>query len=314
MKTKRIVAVLLTASLAIMSIGCSNNSNKATETSNTKKEVKESSRASKEEVGQIILKGSSTLAPVINEISKKFTDENKAWDKVNDKYGNEEIDLAVTGGGSGAGVKSMIDGSAAFGLVSRPVTEDEKSKIKDYKEFNLGMDALTVSVNPENEICKYKNDFTTEELRKIFSGEYKYWDEVNENLSHDEIVLVTRDIGGGAHKVFQKKVMGDKDVSENVIQAPSMGALVTKIIENKNAIGYASFGVVNQNEGKITPLKVDGVEPTAENIQSGDYKISRPLLVISSGDLNDAQKALIDEFTSEEGMEIVKKLGFVPAK
>ncbi len=92
--------------------------------------------------------------------------------------------------------------------------------------------------------------------------------------------MVIRDLGGGAHGVFQKSIMGDTDVREDAIQAPSMGALVTKVIENKDAIGYASFGMVNQNEGKLIPLKVDGVEPTKENIVNGSYKISRPLIVV----------------------------------
>jgi len=266
---------------------------------------------SKIEAESLLLKGSSTLAPVVTKMTETFKTENKTWDKVDAKFDATEIDIAISGGGSGTGVKSAIDGSSSFGLVSRPVSDDEKSKIEDYKEFKLGTDALTISVNPENKLYEVQESISTDELRKIFSGEHKYWDEVNSKLDHEEIVLVTRDLGGGAHKVFAKKVMGDTEVSSNVIQAPSMGALVTKIIENKNAIGYASFGVVNQNLGKVSPLSIDGVEPTAENIISGDYKISRPLLVICKGEMTDAQNAFVKYMTSEDGMKIVSELGFV---
>ncbi|MTI66948.1 MAG: phosphate ABC transporter substrate-binding protein [Firmicutes bacterium] len=302
---KKSLSLLLVLSLlaSLLFVGCKKTNNEETK-ENEEKVATES----------ILFKGSSTLAPVITKLTENFTKEYKTWDKVDSKFASEEIDIAISGGGSGAGVKSAIDKSSSFGMASRPVSDEEKGKIDGYKEFKLGTDALTVSVNPENKLYEVKKSITTEELRKIFSGEYKYWDEVSDKLDHEKIVLVTRDLGGGAHKVFNKKVMGDVEVSENVIQSPSMGALVTKIIENKNAIGYASFGVVNQNKGKVMPLNIDGIEPTAENIISGDYKISRPLLVITGGELSECEKALIDYITSEKGMKVVKELGFVAEK
>jgi len=316
MKKKKLLALFMAISIATLAVGCSKNNEDANKdaTNSTNVESNESSQK-KEEVGQIILSGSSTLAPVMNEAIIKFTETNKTWNTINEKYGDEDIDIVVSEGGSGAGIKALLDDTANFGLVSRPVTDEEKSKMENYNEFNLGTDALTISINPENKLLDYKKDgLTTEELSKIFSGEFKFWDEVDSNLPHEEIVVVTRDISGGAHQVFQEKVMGDKEVSKDVIQAPSMGALVTKIIENKNAIGYASFGVVNQNEGKVIPLNIDGIEPTASNILSGDYKISRPLLVIVKGELSEAEKGFIDMCTSADGMKIVEDLGFVPAK
>lgn len=88
--------------------------------------------------------------------------------------------------------------------------------------------------------------------------------------------------------------MGEKEVKADAIQAASMGALVSKVIENEYAIGYASYGVANQNDGKISKLKVDGVEANAKNILSGDYKIQRPLLILGSGDPTAEQQAFID--------------------
>ena len=56
--------------------------------------------------------------------------------------------------------------------------------------------------------------------------------------------------------------MGDTEVKSDAIQASSMGELVQDIIDNPYAIGYASFGVANQNAGKVVTMKVNGVEPT----------------------------------------------------
>ena len=262
---------------------------------------------------QMTFNGSSTLAPVISAIATDFIEGNTTWDKIDSKFPAENIAIYVSAGGSGAGVKSVIEDTSDFGMLAREVKSEEKEKIGDMKEFVLGIDALTISINPENPLVKLKDSLSTEEIMKIFSGEYKYWDELDSSLEHKEIVVIIRDLGGGAHEVFQKSIMGDAQVREDAIQSPSMGALVTKIIENKDAIGYASFGMVNQNEGKLIPLKVDGIEPTEENIVNGSYKVSRPLIAIKRGALTAEQQAFMDFVLSSEGRVIIEKMGFVPA-
>ena len=263
---------------------------------------------------EITFNGSSTLAPVMSALATEFIEEHVTWDNVDPDFPEKNISIYVSAGGSGAGVKAALEGTSDFGMLARQIKDEEKEKLGDMEEFTLGIDALTISINPENPLNEIKDELSSEEIEKIFSGEYKYWDEVDSSLEHKEIVVVIRDLGGGAHGVFQESIMGDTDVREDAIQSPSMGALVTKIIENKDAIGYASFGMVNQNEGKLIPLRVDGVEPTVENIISGSYKISRPLIVVKKGSLTKEENAFMDMVTSEKGSEIIEEMGFVPAK
>lgn len=262
---------------------------------------------------EINFKGSSTLAPVISKLADSFREDYQTWNKVNEDFSEEDIEVFISAGGSGAGVKSVIDGVSDFGMVSREVAESEKESIEEYKEFKLGVDALTVSIHPENKLNQLKDSLTTEEIKNIFSGEYKYWDDLDSELPHKEIVVVTRDLAGGAHKVFQKKIMGEQDVKASALQAPSMGALCNKIIENKYAIGYASVGVVNRNQDKIIPLQINGVKPTKANIISGDYKISRPLLMIKGGEISATEKEFLNFLLSSESAKVVEEMGFVPA-
>lgn len=262
---------------------------------------------------EMTFNGSSTLAPVISAIATDFIESNTTWDKVDASFPDKNISIYVSAGGSGAGVKSVIEGTSDFGMLARKVKDEEKEKIGDIKEFVLGIDALTISINPQNPLAQLKDSLSTEEIMKIFSGEYRYWDDLDKSLEHKEIVVVIRDLGGGAHEVFQNSIMGDVQVREDAIQSPSMGALVTKIIENKDAIGYASYGMVNQNVGKLIPLKVDGIEPTEENIVNGSYKVSRPLIAIKKGDLTAEQQAFMNFVLSSEGSQIIDKMGFVPA-
>ena len=227
----------------------------------------------------------------------------------------ENITIFVSSGGSGAGVKAVLDKVANFGMLARDIKDSEKEKVKDLESYTLGLDALCICVNPDNNILKAKNgNLTKEEIIKIFSGEYKTWKQVDPSLPDEEIVVVTRDLGGGAHEVFQKKIMKDVKVRQDAIQAPSMGALVSKIIENKNAIGYASYGITNQNKGKLIPMKVDNVEPTEGNILNNSYYISRPLIIMKSGKLTATEKIFVDLLQSEEGKKVIKSMGFIPSK
>lgn len=262
---------------------------------------------------QISFSGSSTLAPVIAKISTDFIEHYETWDKVDPALPNKNITIFVSAGGSGAGVKAVLDKVANFGMLARDIKDSEKQKVADLQAWTLGIDALTISVNPANEVIKVKKgNLTKAEIIKIFSGEYKKWRDLDKNLPDEDIVVVTRDFGGGAHSVFQSKVMKDVKVTKNVIQAPSMGALVAKIIENKNAIGYASFGVANQNKGKLTALQVDNIAPTAENIINGSYDISRPLIIMKSGKLSKTEQYFIDSIYAAEGQKTIEKMGFIP--
>ncbi len=286
-----------------------------TEAETTAEESAEETEAAAAEAGafdgQLDFAGSSTLAPVVSQIGESFIAEFGTWDKVDASFPADEIKINVVSGGSGQGVKAVLDKTSEFGMLARGVKDEEKEQIADMQEFQIGIDALTLAVNPNNPITEVKDNLTKDEIVKIFSGEYANWSDLDPSLPEKEIVVITRDISGGAHEVFQEKIMGDAQVKPEAIQAASMGALVQKIIDNEYAIGYASFGVVNQNEGKVTPLKVDGVEATEENIISGDYIIQRPLILIASGELSAENQAFMEYVQGETGASIITELGFI---
>ena len=274
------------------------------------------SEAPKEEAPvstQILLNGSSTLAPVITSIATTFNETYVNWNAYDASLPEAPIAIYVSAGGSGQGAKAMIEKTSDFGLLARLTKSSEIEQIPDYREYLVGVDALTIAINPENPASALTDNLDQEEIVKIFSGEYKTWKDFDPSLPEEEIIVVIRDIGGGAHEVFQNNIMIDVDVKADAIQAPSMGALVTKLIESKYAIGYASFGIVMQNEGKIFTYKVNDVAPTVETIVDGSYIIQRPLLIIGSGEPTAPQQAFLDVVLGEEGQSVVEKMGFVPA-
>ena len=258
--------------------------------------------------------GSSSLAPVIASIGEAFRTEFGTWDKVNPAFPAEEIDIPVASGGSGDGPKSVVDGTADFGMLARAVKDTEKESMgAGYTEYMVASDALTVSVNKNNPVCAIMDDIDTDTLRKIFAGEIAYWDELDASLEHKEIVVVIRDLTGGAAEVFEKQVMQGTPITENAIQTPSMGALAAKIAENEYAIGYAGYGVYNLNTDSLFAFKFNGVEPTEENILNGSYTIQRPVLFCTNRELDAAEQVFVDYIFSDAGRAIVIENGYIPA-
>lgn len=309
---KKVLSILLTAAMVMsLAVGCGSNKSESTDTKSDDTKTEASADAGS---NQILFNGSSTLAPVITSIATNFFDTYGTWKSYDSSLPDEDIAIYVSAGGSGQGTKAVIDGTSTFGMVARSVKDEEKKAIKDEKEYQVGIDALTIAVNPQNPVTGVLDDLSTDQIVKLFSGEYKTWKDLDASLPDEEVVVITRDINGGAHEVFQKNIMGDTDVKSDAIQASSMGELVQDIIDNQYAIGYASFGVANQNAGKVVTMKVNGVEPTKENIIDGSYIIQRPLLLVGSGEPTDVQQAFLDVVLGDEGQKTVEDMGFIPMK
>ena len=250
----------------------------------------------------ISFEGSSSLAPIISSIGKSFM------------ASNEKISISVSASGSGAGVKSILDNKANFGMISRKIKDDEKSKMSNYKEFLVISDALTISVNAKNPIAKIKDNLDSGTIKKIFSGEYKHWSDIDSSLPQKEISVIVRDSNSGAYEVFQNSIMKESKISSNAIQTSSMEELYKKISENENAIGYASYGVYNKNKDKLFAFKVDGEEASKENILSGKYKIQRPLMLIKNSNISDDENAFVNYILSDAGKKVIEENGYIPVK
>ncbi|MGI5880245.1 MAG: phosphate ABC transporter substrate-binding protein [Syntrophomonadaceae bacterium] len=301
---QKIGIMVVLISLLMMSIiaGCSNTNSDA-----DKQNVKAPEQNVTIKVG-----GSSTLAPIIAKCADDFTEEYKTWNKVDSSLPEEGIVIFVSTGGSGFGMKSALDGTFDLGMVSKTLKDEEKEQFKEGEIIQLGSDVLDIAVNPKNPVAKVKPDLSKEEIKAIFSGNIKTWKELDPALPDRPIVVCVRDLGGGASEVFDKAIMEGTPISNQALQIPSMGALAGKVMDNQDAIGYVSSGLVNQNADKLTALKVDGIAPTVENITSGKYQIGRPLLLMSKDKLNAREQLFVDYLKSDKGRTVIEDLGYIP--
>ncbi|HET97602.1 MAG TPA: phosphate ABC transporter substrate-binding protein [Desulfurivibrio alkaliphilus] len=261
---------------------------------------------------EIFFVGSSSMAPVISQLADQFTNQFRTWDQVDPGLPAAEIKISVATGGSGAGAKAVLDGTADFGMLARDTREEERGALANYREIKIGMDALVIAVKQDNPLARQRRDIGAAELRQIFAGEISRWNELDPALPAKEIVLLVRDVGGGAHEVFQKAIMGKSDFSDRAVQVHSMPSLVSRLAGNRQAIGYASYGVADQFREELAVFSLDGVVPSAENIMNGSYPVARPLVLVWNGELSAAEQAFLDYIRSPAGARVITEMGFLP--
>ncbi|MEI8356073.1 MAG: phosphate ABC transporter substrate-binding protein, partial [Deltaproteobacteria bacterium] len=235
----------------------------------------------------------------------------KTWDKINPALPKVPVVIFVTGGGSGFGIKSAIDGTVQIGMSSRDINEKERAQLSTHKEVLISKDCLAFAVNKKNPLAKL-NNLSQKDVVRIFSGEAAYFSDIDSSLPKKPILVQMRDAAGGSTEMLQKEILKDKTFTQKAIQVPSQGANIKKLETNASTIGYASSVVASQNP-KIKILKYEGVDPSNENVISGKYKLTRPLLFLVKEPAEPEIQAFVD-YMLGEGQKIVIEHGYVPVK
>ena len=195
---------------------------------------------------------------------------------------------------------------------SKQQEEMFEAKNKELVMVPIGLESFVFFVNAENPIT----DLTTEQIQSIYSGEIKNWKEVGGN--NQSIRAFQRPEGSGSQSALirfmeDKKIM--KPIKKDV--ASGMGGIINQTAEyenRENAIGY-SFRFYTQGMMKnngIRLLKIDGVEPSVENIKNKTYPITNPLYAVYvKGNDNKNLQPFLDWIQSEQGIELINKTGYV---
>lgn len=245
----------------------------------------------------IQIKGSDTMVNLV-----------QAWSEIYMEKHPESF-IAVTGGGSGTGIASLISGTCDIAACSRNMKEKEietaRTKGIEPKEFIVALDGIAVVVNPKNPISK----LTITQLADIFTRKIKNWKE----LGGDDapIVLLSREVNSGTHVYFKEHILQNSEFAETALLMPSSQSIADEVAQNSNTIGYYGIGYISPQQKAVA---VEDVEPSIESVTSGKYPISRPLFMYTNGEPTGFVKDLIDFILSEEGQKIVLEQDFVPVK
>jgi phosphate transport system substrate-binding protein len=232
---------------------------------------------------------------------------------------NPDIQVAVTGGGSGTGIAALVQGSTDIAQSSRTIkpeeiAESQKNGVSP-KEFVVGYDGISVIINPANPLPK----LTMEQLGDIFTGKITNWKMVGGKDA--TIVILSREVNSGTHVYFKEYVLNKGDSKGTVEFAPvalmmsSSQAIADEVASNPNAIGYVGMGYVTDKQKAIPVAKdndSEAIVPTVESVMSASYPISRPLIMYTKGEPEGTVKIFMDFVLSPEGQKILTDEGFVP--
>lgn len=244
------------------------------------------------ETGSVSIVGSTTVQPVAQSIADEFQLENAG------------IAVEIQGVGSSAGIKAVIDGTADIGASSRELKEEEIAS--GVTQHVLAYDCIAVVINPANPVA----DLDTETVKKIFAGEITNWSEVGGNDS--DIIVISRESGSGTRDAFEEIIdltmdMDGQSVTalrEDALISEGNGAVKANLASKENAIAYLSLGYVDDT---VKPVGIGGVTPSVEATKSGEYKLSRPLLLLTSGEVSEAAQRFLDYCLGDEGQKIVSE-------
>ncbi len=275
MKSKIFFVLLIVAAMMVAVVGCGGQP--------AEEEQGGGQEQQPAETQTITSAGSTSVQPLSEELAKAFMDQ------------HPNIVINIQGGGSSQGVKAAAEGVAEIGAASRAIKEEELAM--GLVVHQIAIDGIGIIVNPANEAVK---NLTLDQVKGIFAGEITNWKEVGG--SDKAIMMVTRESGSGTRGAFEEMVMGEETkISDKAITQNSNGGVRTAVANDESAVGYISFGYIND---EVKAVDIEGVAATVDNVKNSSYKISRPFNYLTKGEPQGAAKDFID-YCMNEGQEIV---------
>ena len=248
--------------------------------------------------------GSTTVQPLMVRFQESYEE------KMN-------VELNVSGGGSGAGVSTVQNGSADIGMLSR----DLKASETGFKVTVIANDGVSVIVNKAVKDAGVTN-VTLEQIKQIYEGTITNWNELGASSSI-AIKPIMREEGSGTRACLEELTglsAASYPTGANAYQeSNSTGNMSSSVATTAGAVGYVGYATVAdmKDPSTATPnfrdLKVGGVEISESAINDGTYELARQLILITDeGKSNSTVEFFLNWILSPQGQSIVKAAGFLP--
>lgn len=245
-------------------------------------------------------KGSDTLKPLA-----------ERWAQIYERK-NTGVHLEVSGGSSGPGIAALLKGDTDIAEASRPLNDSEKEEFRKARktpvDVVVALDAVEILVNPANTI----DSLSMEEVKGIFSGTITNWNQVGG--FNRTINLYGRDSSSGTRAFLQEYVLHGNPYAPGVTEFPAYAPLIAAVTKDKDGICYAGLGAGRGLKHLSIRIVTDGkgIEPSAQNIKSARYPLSRELHWFLLSHPTGHLRELCLWVLSSEAQEIVEKEGFIP--
>jgi len=252
--------------------------------------------------GEIAIEGSSTVQPITQAAAELFREE------------NPDAKISIGGSGTSDGFEAFCQGDTEISDASRPIDVAEEVPIceengVDFIEIPVAFDGISVVVNKDN---SFATEVTSEQLKTLWEpaaeGEITQWSQVDPQWPDEEISLYGPGTESGTYEFFNEAIVGnEEEVNRTDYEASEDdNVLVQGVAGDENALGYFGYSYYENNRDSLKALALDGVEPSAETIRSGEYGLSRPIFIYVSTQAlknNDAVKPFVDFYVSEQNLD-----------
>lgn len=255
--------------------------------------------------GDVLGDGSSTVAPIMEAIVEEYAGVQK------------DVRVSVGVSGTGGGFEKFVNGETDFSNASRPIKDSEAQSLKDagieYTEFEIAYDGLSVVIHPEN---TWATNLTVEQLKKLWveDGTTKKWSDIDPSWPDEEVVFYSPGHDSGTFDYFDEVILDGEDLVKSATLSEDDNVLVQGVVADKNAIAFFGYAYYLANKDKLQVVSVDGIEPTNETIESGEYSpLSRPLFVYVKNEAIKNSDAAYDfmKFTLENAGDMAELTGYV---
>jgi len=264
--------------------------------------------------GNIVIDGSSTVAPITEAIAEEFRKEQSG------------VQVTVGTSGTGGGFTKFCNAETDISDASRAISDEEKTacagKNVKYQEFRVGLDGLAVVTSAQNQ---FLDTLTFKQLAEIFKeGGAKTWNQVDPSFPNEKIAIFAPGVDSGTYDFFNEKVLGDPDDGglkprSDYTASEDDNTLVQGIEGEPNSWGYFGYAYFQNNKEGLKAIKIaeegtTGVEPSTQTVESGDYPLSRPLYIYVKEDaLKRAEVQQFVKFYLEQTPQLIADVGYVAA-
>ena len=242
---------------------------------------------------KIRLAGSSTMAPLVEALGKRF------------RALHPGVIIEVEMGGSSRGIHDVREGSCNIGMVARSLNDNERDLIG----FPIARDGVCLIVHKDNPV----KSLSSEQVVGIYTGQITNWNEAGGNDA--PITAINRAEGQAVRELFTQffkiksedfKVSGSAAENQEGIRA---------VVEDPNAIVYMSIGEADIRVGQGVPVKslaMHGTAATSHNVRNGRFPIQRPLMLVTRTLPSGIMDKFINFALSPSATEIISQCRFVP--
>jgi len=232
-----------------------------------------------------------------------------------------DVEVEVSGGGSGVGIAALIKGAVDIANASREIKPSEtelalKHTGRQAKGFTVGYDALAVFVHATNPLTQ----ITLAQLAQIYAedGTAAHWSDLGVRIpgvSDDEIVRVSRQSSSGTYEFFRERALGNADFRLGSLDLNGSKEVVELVGSTPTAIGYSGMGYATHAVKMLAVAKSAGapfVAPAVATVHDKSYPLARSLHAYTLGDPQGAVKAYVGWILSDAGQKVVEESGYVP--